>query len=93
MTCEHVTASLHDYTAHTLSPTERVRVDEHLLTCPSCARLAGEYEAVVRAAHTLTPPPVPVDVEQRLLQALARAVRTQADRPSATPGDATAPPT
>ncbi len=89
MTCEHVAASLHDYTAHTLSPKERARVDEHLLTCPSCARLAGEYEAVVRAAHTLTPPPLPADAEQRLRQALARAIREQAT----TPGDAPAPPT
>lgn len=88
MTCDHVTSSLHDYTAKTLSPKERVRVDEHLLTCPSCARLASEYEAVVRAAHTLTPPPVPADAEQRLRQALARAVREKSE-----PSDAPAPPT
>jgi len=54
MTCEHVTASLHDFVAHTLSPEESASVVEHISHCPSCARMAGEYELIVRAAQTLT---------------------------------------
>ena len=93
MTCDQVTASLHDYMAHTLPPRERASVGEHILNCPSCARVASEYEAIVRAAHTLTPSPPPSDVERRLREALSRALRDQANWPADVPGDAPAPPT
>jgi anti-sigma factor RsiW len=88
MTCEHVTASLHDYMAHTLPPKERARVDEHILICPSCARVASEYEVIVRAAHTLTPPTPPAGMEQRLREALAQVMREHADRAAVVSGDA-----
>lgn len=81
MTCEHVTALLHDYLSHTLSSEERAGVVEHITHCPSCARVAGEYELIVRAAHTLTPPPPPAEVEQRLRDTLARMLREHSGKP------------
>jgi hypothetical protein len=48
--CERVAlADLTDYAAGELPEAEAAAIEEHLFSCPDCARRAGELDALVRA--------------------------------------------
>jgi hypothetical protein len=79
-----------------LSPDERPEAREHLSTCASCARLAGDLDDVmVDLCLSAAPRPAPSGLEQRILSALAAEPATHggaaASRASASVAAAAAP--
>lgn len=77
--CASVADLLGSYAAKELPDEEHARVKRHLSSCSKCAREAAEYRRLIRIAHSLPPLDPPPDVEERLLRALARAVRDKKD--------------
>jgi anti-sigma factor RsiW len=59
-----------------LPPEHRLRAEEHLRECPSCAADWRDYQEVRRLAWLLTAEPLPPEVEARL-RALLDALRQQ----------------
>ncbi len=51
--CEEVAARLSEYLDRELDARSSRGIALHLAICPSCARLASELDAVVRALHAL----------------------------------------
>lgn len=73
--CGWVIACLDRYTADELLPPDRTAVERHLCQCPTCADEAEAYAEVVRLAAALPPKLPPPDVEQRLRDFIAKALR------------------
>jgi len=73
--CAWVIASLDKYASDELLPSDRVAVEQHLCHCPSCADEAEAYGEIVRSAESLPPILPPPDVERRLRNFLAEALR------------------
>ena len=73
--CAAVRDDLGGYVLDALEPAEREAVAAHLATCPACARRHAELAGLpqlVATAEGLEIPPPPPQVEERLLDTVAR---------------------
>lgn len=68
--CGEVLADLSEHLDGRLSLDRAERIDEHLTGCEGCRRFGGEVTAVVRALRQLPDEPLPLEVEERLAEAL-----------------------
>jgi hypothetical protein len=70
MNCRGVSRRLSAYIDNNLSPGIRQSVEEHLLYCPTCKRKLSEFEAIITAAHNLTPLSVSDSFQQKVIAAI-----------------------
>jgi RNA polymerase sigma factor (sigma-70 family) len=68
--CGEVLADLTEHLDGRLSRDRAQRIDEHLEECAGCRRFEGAVTAVVRALRELPDEALPLEVEERLLDAL-----------------------
>jgi hypothetical protein len=68
-----VTRLFVDYLGEGLPVEYRELIEEHLTVCSLCAASADSYQAVIRLARQLPPPPVPLELLENLRIA-ARAI-------------------
>jgi anti-sigma factor RsiW len=75
--CHELIDFLADYDEGTLSPAQRRAFEEHLVICPPCVRYIEEYREAVRLSRECLcddcPPPLPEEVNQRLVAAMKAA--------------------
>jgi anti-sigma factor RsiW len=53
LVCQEVVELITDYLGRDMSPQERVRVEQHLLTCPPCTAYLAQVTATVQLAKGL----------------------------------------
>ncbi len=71
--CRTLIAQLNDYLDGDLPPDLCAELEAHLAGCPDCRVVLGTLNQTVQILHTLdaVPPPLPADLEARLLARLA----------------------
>jgi anti-sigma factor RsiW len=82
MTCRELNDSLAEYTSGELAPDTRRDLEGHLLHCADCAGYLRSYQRTKREVRSagdlldqLTPPEVPEDVVDGILDATVSAAR------------------
>ena len=78
MTCREFTDFIADYLSGEIAAPARATFESHLDRCPNCRRYLDSYEASVtlgRAAFSEPEADVPVDVPERLVEAILAAQR------------------
>jgi len=71
--CRALIAQLNDYLDHDLPADLCTDLEAHLADCPDCQVVLRTLDQTVQILHTLdvAPPPLPPDLEERLLARLA----------------------
>ena len=70
VSCNDVEALLGEYADGELLSAVREKIDSHCESCEECAQMRDEYLLTIRLAQTLSDKPLPVDVHNRLRNAL-----------------------
>lgn len=86
MTCREFAEFIADFLDGSLPAGERAAFEGHLARCGNCARYLDGYRqamALGRQAFAAPGDPVPVDVPEDLIEAIARARRTTTRDPQA----------
>jgi anti-sigma factor RsiW len=82
VTCRELAEFIAEYLEGELPPTERQAFDRHLARCGNCARYLDGYRQTValgKQALAVSDDPVPADVPEKLVEAIVRARRGDAD--------------
>jgi len=69
LTCEELVELVTEYLETALSPTERARFEEHLMTCPSCQAHLDQMKGTIDTVGRLSAEGLPADAERDLLDA------------------------
>lgn len=69
VTCRELVEIVTDYVEHRLSPTERLRFEQHLVFCEGCQVYVEQMRSTIELTGTLREEDVPVEAEEALLQA------------------------
>jgi anti-sigma factor RsiW len=73
VSCERCTELLGDYVDDVLADDVRVALEAHVDSCPRCANLVQDYEAIPEMVRRVTDCGMPRQVEVRLQKLLAIA--------------------
>lgn len=80
MTCREFAEFIADFLDGTLPASQRTEFDGHLARCRNCARYLDGYRqsiALGKQAFSALDDPVPADVPEDLVEAIARARRAR----------------
>ena len=75
--CRAVALAVSDYLDGAVDALSRAAIEDHLARCPRCRVLCDTTRRTVELCRALPQPVVPVDVESRLMAALARRIGSQ----------------
>ncbi len=70
ITCRDVIRSYGEYVEGDLPAALKARLDAHMAGCSCCQQFAATYNLTIDLAHELQEQPAPVDVQNRLREAL-----------------------
>jgi anti-sigma factor RsiW len=70
MTCRELVDLLIDFVGDELTPEHRERIRAHLCDCPPCEHLVTTYRLTIRLTRQLPRVPLPMRLQERLLEAL-----------------------
>jgi len=70
--CRQLFARLSEYVDGELAPDLCGHLEGHLADCPPCEAFLESLRRTIRLAETVTPPPMPQDVKQAVLEAFRR---------------------
>ena len=76
MTCQELVELVTDYLEDALSPSERVRFEEHVAMCEGCAAYIDQIEETIRLAGRLTEDELSPQAGEALLRAFRDWPRT-----------------
>lgn len=74
LTCKDFLRELSDYLDESLDAQVRARLEEHIAACPNCWVIADTTRKTVQIYKGMEPYPVPPDMQERLMAALARKI-------------------
>jgi anti-sigma factor RsiW len=69
LTCSELVELVTDYLDGALSPADRARFEEHVLTCPPCRSHITQLRRTVDVLGRLTPEALPAEIESDLVKA------------------------
>jgi len=69
LTCKELTELITDYLEETLSPTERIRFEEHLSVCPGCVSYLDQMRLTIQAVGSKPALNMPAAMELAMLEA------------------------
>ena len=69
LTCEELVELVTDYLETALSPADRMRFEEHMMTCPSCQAHLDQMKQTIETVGRLSTDALPPDAERELLDA------------------------
>jgi anti-sigma factor RsiW len=69
LACRELVELVTDYLEGALAPDERVAFELHLAVCDGCTAYLRQFRDTLRVAGRLTERSIPVDVQDRLLEA------------------------
>jgi len=69
LTCEELVELVTEYLDAALSPTDRMRFEEHMMTCPSCQAHLDQMRGTIEAVGRLATDAVSPEAERDLLDA------------------------
>ena len=69
LTCEELVELVTDYLETALSPSDRMRFEEHMMTCPSCQAHLDQMKLTIDTVGRLSTDALPPDAERDLLDA------------------------
>ena len=69
LACIDIVELVTAYLEHDLAPGDRERFEEHLVFCDGCSTYLEQMRATIAATGRLAPVVLPVELEQRLLEA------------------------
>ena len=69
LTCEELVELVTEYLETALSPTDRMRFEEHMMTCPSCQAHLDQMRHTIETVGRLSTDALPPDAEHDLLDA------------------------
>lgn len=69
LTCEELVELVTDYLETALSPADRARFEEHLMTCPSCQAHLDQMKGTIKTVGRLSAVELPPEAERELLDA------------------------
>ena len=69
LTCDELVELVTDYFERALSPTDSMRFEEHLMTCPPCQAHLDQMRGTIEAVGRLSADSLPPDAERELLDA------------------------
>jgi len=67
MTCQELVELVTEYLEDTLAPSERLRFDAHLRTCPGCTAYIEQMRTTIRVLGKLGEVSMSADVQRELL--------------------------
>ena len=67
MTCQELVELVTEYLEDTLAPSERLRFDTHLRTCPGCTAYIEQMRTTIRVLGKLSEEWVSEDAQRELL--------------------------
>jgi anti-sigma factor RsiW len=70
--CKEVVELVSEYLGNTLDAADRVRFEQHLLTCPPCTTYLAQMRITLEIAGGLDNAPPSADVQRDLVQMLRR---------------------
>jgi len=70
--CKEVVELVGEYLGNTLDAADRVRFEQHLLTCPPCTTYLAQMRTTLETAGGLDNAPPSVDVQRDLVQMFRR---------------------
>ena len=76
LTCEELVELVTDYLETALSPIDRMRFEEHLMTCPSCQAHLDQMKMTIDTVGRLSAEELPPHAERDLLDAFREWKRT-----------------
>jgi hypothetical protein len=68
LTCKEVVELVTEFLADSMSPEERVRLEQHLLVCPPCTLHVGQVRATIGYAALLRSEPPAGEVNRELIE-------------------------
>lgn len=68
LTCKEVVELVTEFLADSMSPEERVRLEQHLLVCPPCTLHVGQVRATIGYAALLRSEPLAGEVNRELIE-------------------------
>jgi anti-sigma factor RsiW len=78
LTCHDVVEIITDYLEDALSPTDRLRVEDHLRACPGCTNYLEQMREMIRLTGMVNEDEIPEE-QRRQLQAAFRAWTVETD--------------
>jgi len=69
LTCEELVELVTDYLETALSPVDRARFEEHMMTCPSCQAHLDQMKGTIETVGRLSADVIPPEAERDLLDA------------------------
>jgi anti-sigma factor RsiW len=69
LTCQELVELVTEYLENALSPRDRTRFEEHLMTCPSCQAHLTQVEETIRITGRIEPESLSEAAERDLLDA------------------------
>jgi anti-sigma factor RsiW len=69
LTCEELVELVTEYLESALSPADRARFEEHIMTCPSCYAHLDQMRGTIKAVGRLSTDVLPPEAERDLLEA------------------------
>jgi anti-sigma factor RsiW len=70
--CKEVVELVSEYLGNTLDAADRVRFEQHMLTCPPCTTYLAQMRATLEIAGGLDKAPPSTDVPRELVQMFRR---------------------
>jgi anti-sigma factor RsiW len=70
LSCREFVEVVTDYHELALSPSDRIRVEQHLVLCSACKRYEQQLRAIVRVAATVEPDDLGPESRRALLASL-----------------------
>lgn len=67
LTCEELVELVTDYLEKALSPTDRMRFEEHMMTCPSCQAHLTQMRGTIETVGRLSTDAITPEAERDLL--------------------------
>jgi anti-sigma factor RsiW len=67
LTCQEVVELVTEYLSHAMPANDRVRFEQHLLTCPPCTAYLGQLKATIDLAGGLHGGALAPEVERDLM--------------------------
>ena len=77
LTCEELVELVTDYLETALSPADRMRFEDHIMTCPSCQAHLDQMRRTIKTVGRLSTDAVSPDAERDLLDAFRDWKRTR----------------
>ena len=68
LTCRELVEVITDYLEGSLTPTERVRFEEHIVMCAPCTAYLEQMRETIRLTGTLREEEIPEPARERLLE-------------------------